>query len=127
MLKHIDKFILLEQSPQQIEEKVRQMAVATYSPWSHLKPSDVRLSTFESGMTNRLYRARASDGEATSSGRLSTTSVLVRIFGNDTQNFIDRLLVLSALSVYLALGLILISRVNRVRYLFCCLDFFLLC
>ena len=86
MIKHFDQFILLELAQNHIEDLVRQMAVASYAAWAGVKPSELRLSTFESGMTNRLYRAQlpsdgASASAATMAGAISALAQFGALFG----------------------------------------------
>jgi hypothetical protein len=86
---HVPKFILLDLPNEHVEEGVKAMAVEVYRPFAALRHDDLTLRTFDTGWTNRLYRLTG-QASSTSTTTKKETSILVRIYGNDTHNFIDR-------------------------------------
>ena len=99
-------------SEDDVQAAVRSLAVTLYAPWHGTPASDVQLSSFADGMTNRLYRAtrrRQTSTGATfgvdsaakrhdphrtisrpSSELAESTSILIRVYGLKSELFIDR-------------------------------------
>lgn len=82
---HLDRYLLIELPKEDLEALAIRTALEVYEPWSSVAPSDVRLTTFDSGWTNRLFRLQVRKPNSD-----KPQNVLVRIYGNDTESFIDR-------------------------------------
>lgn len=83
--KHLDYTV--NTNPDQVQDCVREVSKKLVEGWENIQPSDIKVTEFTGGITNKLYRSSLIDPTKIQSG---PKSVLVRIYGNHTEKLIDR-------------------------------------
>jgi len=76
--------------PEDIDACVREVSKKLVSGWERLQDSDIKVTEFTGGITNKLYRASVIDASKAETSSDTPVSVLVRIYGNHTEKLIDR-------------------------------------